>query len=86
MTLEATLEPGTEWNNPVEKKAIFQSGSTTIELSKVVAFMEVPEAASASTEDTALTVHMADGTNKIIRGDCNSEAFAQALDEHLGIS
>lgn len=64
---------------------VFQSGKTTIELSKVVAFMEIPQAADASSEDTVLTVHMADGTNKIIRGDCDSEAFAQALDEYLGV-
>jgi hypothetical protein len=67
----------------VEKKAVFQSGSTTIELNKVIAFVELPEAADASPEDTALTVHMADGTSKTIRGDCDAEAFAQALDEHL---
>lgn len=60
-------------------------GNTTIELSKVVAFMELPKVADAPTEGTALTVHMVDGTNKIIRGGCDSGAFAQALDEYLGV-
>lgn len=68
MTLAATIELGSERNTPVNKETAFRSGSTTIELSKVVAFTELPEAAGASTEDTTLTVHMVDGTNKIIRG------------------
>lgn len=67
----------------MNKETIFQSGSTTIELSKVVAFVEL-QAADASTEATSLSVHMADGTHKIVRGEGDSKAFAQALDEHLG--
>jgi hypothetical protein len=66
--------------------AVFRSGSTTIELNKVVAVVELPKAADTAPEGTALTVHMADGTNRIIRGDGDAEAFVQALDEHLGIA
>jgi len=68
----------------VDKETVFQSGSTTIELNRVVAFVELPQAADALPEDTSLSVHMADGTHEGIRGDCDSKAFAQALDEHLG--
>jgi hypothetical protein len=68
------------------KVAVFQSGGTTIELNKVVAVVELPKAADKAPEGTALTVHMADGTNRIIRGDGDAEVFVQALNEHLGIA
>lgn len=51
-----------------------------------MAFVELSEADGASTEERTLTVHMAGGTYRTVRGDGDAEAFAQALDEHAGIN
>lgn len=68
-----------------DEQTIFQSGNTTIDLGKVVAFLEAPRAAGAPAASVSLLVHMADGSNTIIYGDGDAKAFAQAMDGFLGV-
>lgn len=74
----------TERNRPTDKQDTFQLNNTTIDLNKVVAFEEVLLPSDAPTEGATLVVHMADGSNTTIHCGGDSEAFAQAIDDHLG--
>lgn len=71
---------------PVDKQTIFRSGNTTIDLGKVVAFLEAPRVADAPAAGVSLLVHMVDGSNTVIYGDRDARAFAQAMDSYLGVN
>lgn len=66
----------------MDKQTVFQSGSTAIDLDKVVAFVKSLHPAA----DVYLTVYMVDGSERTVHGEGDSGAFAQAMDNHLGMN
>lgn len=70
----------------MDKQTVFQSGSTAIDLDKVVAFVKSLHPADAPAADVQLTVYMVDGSERTVHGEGDSGAFAQAMDNHLGMN
>lgn len=70
----------------MNKPPVFQSGTKTIELSEVVAFLEAPQPTGALPGNVSFLVHMFDGCNLTIRGESDSEAFTRAMDNYLGVN
>ena len=69
-----------------DRQTIFQTGNTTIDLGKVVAFLEAPRVAGAPAASVSLLVYMVDGSNAIVYGDGDAKAFAQAMDSYLSVN
>lgn len=64
----------------------FRWNDETLDLSKVMAFEELPRPVAVSAPEVALTVLMADGSNRTIHGTRNTEAFSQAMESYLGFN
>lgn len=63
----------------------FEAGDTVIDLDEVSSFQDLPQVESVSNDEHSLVVEMIDGTETLIEGSDEAEAFVQAIDDHLGI-